>query len=140
LYDAMAAVEARSGGRLRRFGFTDRVADLMAACDVLLTKPGPGSLAEALHMQVPVVVCGNQRTIPQERFNVRLVEREGWGLAAADWHGMAHALGELARDPRRLDRMREAVAHRPPNLAVYEVLDIIEGVAGAGRASAPGAA
>ena len=29
-------------------GFTDRIADFMAISDVLITKPGPGSVCEAL--------------------------------------------------------------------------------------------
>ena len=55
LYERMAAVEAAALGRLRRLGFTDRIPDLLAASDLLLTKPGPGSLAEAFHRRVPVV-------------------------------------------------------------------------------------
>ncbi|HKC11255.1 MAG TPA: glycosyltransferase, partial [Vicinamibacteria bacterium] len=67
----LAPLEATAGGRLRRLGFTDRVGDYMAASDVLITKSGPGSLAEAFHQGVPVVVTANRRTIPQERFNTR---------------------------------------------------------------------
>jgi 1,2-diacylglycerol 3-beta-galactosyltransferase len=49
LYASLEEVEAGAGGRLRRLGFTDRVSDYLSACDVLVTKPGPGSLAEAFH-------------------------------------------------------------------------------------------
>src|SRR5262245_17981924 len=38
----LAPLEARANGRFHRIGFTDRVADFMAAADVLVTKPGPG--------------------------------------------------------------------------------------------------
>ena len=114
-----------SYGRLRPLGFTDRVSDLMAASDLLLTKPGPGSLAEAFHLQVPVVVCCNAHTIPQERFNVRFVESEGLGVAVDGWRDMAAAAGRLLADPAALGVLRRNLARLPENRAVYEVLDFI---------------
>lgn len=36
-------------------GYTDRVADFMAACDVIYTKPGGLTSTEALTMQIPIV-------------------------------------------------------------------------------------
>ena len=89
LLERLGPLEARHPGRLRRLGFTDRVADLMAASDVLVTKPGPGSLSEAFHQRVPVVVIRNRHTIPQERFNTDYVARARPGTGG----------GSLARDP-----------------------------------------
>jgi 1,2-diacylglycerol 3-beta-galactosyltransferase len=114
-----------SHGRLRPIGFTDRVADLMAASDLLLTKPGPGSLAEAFHMQVPVVVCCNAHTIPQERFNVGFVESRGLGVTVDGWPAMAGAASRLVADPATLAALRHNVTRLPENRAVYEVLDFI---------------
>ena len=67
LLEGMNALAAGAGGRLHPLGFTRRIADYLAASDLLVTKPGPGSLAEALQQQVPVVVASHARTIPQER-------------------------------------------------------------------------
>ena len=74
-----------------RLGFTDRVAEILAASDLLVTKPGPGSLSEAFHQRVPVVVTRNIHTIPQERFNTDFVRDRGLGLVVPHWR----------RDPRR---------------------------------------
>jgi 1,2-diacylglycerol 3-beta-galactosyltransferase len=125
LFEGMAVVEARAPGRLRRLGFTDRVADYLAACDLLVTKPGPGSLAEAFHQGVPVVVACNAHTIPQERYNARLVRERGLGVAVRTWRQIPAAVTELRRDPRRLDYFRARLAALPPNRAVFEVLDLI---------------
>jgi UDP-N-acetylglucosamine:LPS N-acetylglucosamine transferase len=95
----MAEVEAGDGRRLRRLGFTDRVADYLAACDVLVTKPGPGSLAEAFHQGVPVVVACNAHTIPQERYNARLVRERGLGIAVRSWRQIPAAVTELRPIP-----------------------------------------
>ncbi len=124
LFDSLGEMEARSGGRLHRLGFTDRVADYLAACDVLVTKPGPGSLAEAFHQQVPVVVTCNARTIPQERYNARLVREGGFGLVVRRWQQIPAAVASLHRDPARLLSCRARLAELPSNRAVFEALDV----------------
>jgi UDP-N-acetylglucosamine:LPS N-acetylglucosamine transferase len=126
-------MEAGSGGRLRRLGFSDRVADLLAASDLLVTKPGPGSLAEAFHQRVPVIVCGDAHTIPQERYNVRMVAQAVLGLTVGHWREMPVAAAALAADPPRLFHMRQNLLALPENRAVYEALDIIGRMVGARR-------
>lgn len=129
----LGRVAARGAdGRLHPVGFTDRVADFMAASDLLITKPGPGSLAEAFHQGVPVVVTRNRDTIPQERFNTRYVEEHGLGLVVGHWKEIPGAVLALARDPARRARLQAAIAALPANRAVYEAVEIV-GSAVAGR-------
>ena len=123
LYERMAAVEAAALGRLHRLGFTDRIPDLLAASDLLLTKPGPGSLAEAFHRRVPVVVPLDKQTIPQERFNAAFVKTHGLGVVVERWQEMPAVVRDLYRAPERLAAMRQALAALPENRAVFEVLD-----------------
>jgi glycosyltransferase involved in cell wall biosynthesis len=125
LFERMAPLHARSPGRLLRFGFTDKVAELLAASDLLVTKPGPGSLAEAFHQRVPVVVTRNIHTIPQERFNTELVARRGVGVVVSSWREIPAAVARLAHEPERLRAMRASLEALPPNRAVYEVLDVV---------------
>ena len=107
----------------------------MAASDVLVTKPGPGSLAEAFHQEVPVVVIRNRSTIPQERFNTDFVARHGLGRVVGRWREIPEAVASL-RDAGERSRIREALASLPPNRAVYEVLEILDGVIDVTRTSA----
>jgi UDP-N-acetylglucosamine:LPS N-acetylglucosamine transferase len=127
LVERLAPLEARHGGRLRRLGFTDRVAELMAASDVLVTKPGPGSLAEAFHQQVPVVVVRNRHTIPQERFNTDFVARHGLGRVVGHWSEIAPVVTELRQDGDERRLIQRRLAALPPNRAVHEVLEVIDG-------------
>lgn len=124
LFERLAPLAEGRGCRLTRFGFTDRVAELLAASDLLVTKPGPGSLAEAFHQRVPVIVTRNLHTIPQERFNAELVASRGLGLVVRSWRAIPDAV-RLAREPARRESMRAALAALPPNRAVYEVLDVV---------------
>lgn len=126
LQAAVGEVQRESGGRLHCFGFTDRVLDLMAACDVLATKPGPGTLAEALHCRVPSVVPCNAHTIPQERYNATFLAENELGVVVRQWREIPTAVSALAADPVRRARMRRRLEALPPNRAVFEVLEILD--------------
>jgi hypothetical protein len=125
LLERLAPLEEGSGGRLVRLGFTDRVAELLAASDVLVTKPGPGSLSEAFHQRLPVVVTRNVHTIPQERFNTDFVRDRRLGLVVSHWREIPGAVLRLLRDAPARAMIRERLAALPENRAVYEVIDIL---------------
>jgi 1,2-diacylglycerol 3-beta-galactosyltransferase len=133
----LAPLAQCSNGRLRTFGFTDQVAELMAASDVLASKPGPGSLAEAFHQRVPVVVVRNRHTIPQERFNTDLLTQQGLGLVVRDWREIPSAVQRLHRDAAERERIRARLAALPDNRAVYEVIQLIGDEAGFPESSQP---
>ncbi|HSD30091.1 MAG TPA: galactosyldiacylglycerol synthase [Vicinamibacteria bacterium] len=125
LHARLAPLEARAAGRLVRLGFTDRVAELLAASDLLVTKPGPGSLSEAFHQGVPVVVTRNVHTIPQERFNTDFVRDRGLGLVVSRTRDVPDAALRLFRDAPGRSAIRVRLAALPQNRAVYEVIDIV---------------
>jgi 1,2-diacylglycerol 3-beta-galactosyltransferase len=111
----------------------------MAASDVLVTKPGPGSLSEAFHQGLPVVVAENRDTIPMERFNARYVAEKELGVVVRRWSDAPAAVLALARETGRLSRMVGNLRALPANRAVYESLALIERAA-AGAAPPPPAA
>ena len=113
-----------------RLGFTDQVAEILAGSDLLVTKPGPGSLSEAFHQRVPVVVTRNVHTIPQERFNTEFVRDRGLGLVVPHWREIPAAVLGLFRNAAARASMRGRIAALPPNRAVYEVIDVIAREAG----------
>jgi len=125
LYERLAGAEARARGRLVRFGFTDRVPELLAAADVLVTKPGPGSLAEALHQKVPVVVPSNGRTIPQERWNARFVADKGLGFVVRHSAEAPAVVRRLAGDSGLRAQLQFALRSLGENRATDEALDAI---------------
>jgi 1,2-diacylglycerol 3-beta-galactosyltransferase len=122
----LTGLAGTSGGRLHPIGFTKRVADFLSASDVLVTKPGPGSLAESFQKGVPVVVTCNARTIPQERFNAEFVRERGLGRVVASVAEMPAAVAGMRKDDAEWERVRANVRGLPPNRAVYEALDVIE--------------
>jgi 1,2-diacylglycerol 3-beta-galactosyltransferase len=86
-------------------GFTDKIPELMRAADLLVTKAGPGTLAEANAAQLPMVVYDY---VPgQERGNVDFVRNNGIGIVAINSiKEIVRAVDGLVRNPRRLEAMQ----------------------------------
>jgi hypothetical protein len=126
LLESMAALAATSGARLHALGFTKRIADYLAASDLLVTKPGPGSLAEAFQQRVPVVVTSHARTIPQERWNAEMVRQLDLGRVVGSVEELPAAAVALRNDATAWGRVQANLRALPPNRAVYEVLDVVE--------------
>lgn len=86
-------------------GFTDRISEYMRAVDLLVTKAGPGTLAEANAAQLPVVVYDY---VPgQERGNVDFVRRNDLGaIAIRGAAEVVRAVRALVRSPERLAQIR----------------------------------
>ncbi|MBI4491395.1 MAG: glycosyltransferase [Chloroflexi bacterium] len=81
---------------MRVFGYVDTVAELMAACDVVLTKGGPQTIAEAFARGRPVLVT---QTLPgQERGNEVLVQRANAGFYVPTPARVVAATARLALD------------------------------------------
>jgi len=105
-------------------GFTDRVPDYMRLADFFIGKPGPGSISEALHMGLPVILERNNLTMPQERYNTNWVEEREVGVVIRDFRHIADAVRFLLADDR-LERFRQN-ARRLNNRAVYEIPAMLE--------------
>lgn len=80
---------------VRVLGFVDNMAEWMTACDLLLTKAGPGMLAEAACLGIPVIITD---FIPgQEVGNVSWVVKNGAGIYEHEIEGIAAVASELLR-------------------------------------------
>jgi 1,2-diacylglycerol 3-beta-galactosyltransferase len=115
-------------GRLTVLGFVDNGGDWLRIADVVVTKAGPGIIAEAACAQVPLVLTSH---LPgQERGNAALVVQAGAGCAVRGVRGALRTLASLAESPAALASMRTASARlaRPDAAAV--VADLIAAEAG----------
>ncbi len=93
LYRRLSQWQATSRHPVRVFGFVDNVHELMRAADILISKPGGMSSAEALTMGVPLVIY---RPIPgQEEANTRYLLSNGAALRADSLTELATILNKL---------------------------------------------
>jgi 1,2-diacylglycerol 3-beta-galactosyltransferase len=119
-----AALRARTS-RLPRFveGFTTRVNYYMQLADFFVGKPGPGSVSEALAMQLPVIVECNAWTLPQERYNAAWIMEKEVGVVLRNFRRVERAAEQMI-EPAALARYRANVA-AIKNRAIFEIPAII---------------
>jgi len=137
--NALAQALRARPGQLRHYvlGYTSEVQRYMYLSDFFIGKPGPGSLSEAVAMNLPVIVERNPRTMPQERYNVDWILENDLGTVVPSFRSVAEAVRQLL-NPHTLARLR-ANAAKLNNRAVFEIPDILESIVSVGtpaRASA----
>jgi 1,2-diacylglycerol 3-beta-galactosyltransferase len=104
-------------------GFTRDVPRYMQLADFFIGKPGPGSISEAIHMGLPVIVEKNAWTLPQERFNADWVVQNNVGESLGSFREVVPALERLLAPGRLAELQRNARAIQ--NRAIFEVVDHI---------------
>jgi UDP-N-acetylglucosamine:LPS N-acetylglucosamine transferase len=114
--------------RLRHLvvGYTTQVPLYMRLSDFFIGKPGPGSITEALMMNLPVIVERSARTMPQERYNAAWVLEKEVGLVVPSFRNIDRAVEKLL-SPQHFSRLR-ANASAIENRAVFEIADILSEV------------
>jgi processive 1,2-diacylglycerol beta-glucosyltransferase len=129
---------ARSRHPFRVYGYVDNVEELMAAADVLVTKAGGVTIAEALVRRVPMLLYGS---IPgHEEANTRFAVAQGVAAAAATPAQVDRLLHALLAEPERLAAMRRAAAAAARPAAAAAVVAELRRLAAGGpalRAHAP---
>ena len=107
-------------------GYCDNVPELMRAADLLVTKAGPGAIAEASIAEVPVVVYD---FIPgQERGNLDYVRTNGIGVVALAAADVVTSVRRIVANLERLQAMRDrqgSVAPRGSSRRIAELVDNI---------------
>lgn len=114
----LSALGDTLGRNARVLGFVENIAEYMRASDVLLTKAGPGTIAEAAASGLPVILC--DYISGQEAGNLDYVKSRRSGMVALDSDAVAAALRRLfgAAGMAELERMRErALASARPDAA-----------------------
>jgi hypothetical protein len=105
-------------------GFTRDIPRLMQLSDYFVGKPGPGSVSEALVMDLPVIVESNARTMVQERYNTEWIERHQFGVVLRSFNEISAGIKQML-DPPRLMQLRSSVGALN-NRAVFEIPDLLE--------------
>ena len=104
-------------------GFTTNIPYYMQLADRLVGKPGPGSIAEALEMGLPVIVERNAWTLPQERYNAVWVREKEVGLVVKNFDHIVDAVQQLL-EKATFDKFR-CNAKKMRNRALFEIPEIL---------------
>jgi len=125
-----AALEARlwplaAGTPVRVMGHVANVRQLMAAADLLVTKAGGMTLAEAMAAGLPLLAYGS---LPgQERRNERFASRCGVALVARSRRELERALERALTEPDLLETLRRRMRQmRRPDASRHVVSAVLE--------------
>ncbi len=123
-------------GRLTVHGFVPNMAGWLACADVVVTKAGPGTIAEAACCGAALVIASS---VPgQEDGNAEFVVTAGAGRYAPGPADLVREIGRLRRAPAELAAMRAASARLGRPDAAMSVAALIASLAGAPAPAHPG--
>lgn len=120
LKEALSAYCRTSSHHIRLLGYSDRIPELMACADVLVTKPGALTICEALAMNLPLVLY---EPIPgQEKDNAGYMSRKGAAVWVQNGKELQPTVYSLLNNPGQLQRMQAAARSlRQPHAAAHIV-------------------
>ena len=124
LYESLRQLLPHSPKPTKLVSFTHKVADYMAAADLLVTKPGGMTVSEALAMELPMVVFD---AIPgQEEDNAHFLTARGLAEEVQNSAEAAEAIARLMRCPGRLEAMRQSCRRFGHKQAAAEIIDLAQ--------------
>ena len=112
-----------AGAPIRVLGYADDVRSLMGAADLLVTKAGGMTLAEAMAAEVPMLLYGS---LPgQERCNERFAARAGVALAARSRRELGRLLERALTEPGLLEHLRARIRRVRRPEAAQRIVDVV---------------
>jgi processive 1,2-diacylglycerol beta-glucosyltransferase len=121
----LQAMTAPESVKLTVFGFVNNMHDLMAASDVMISKPGGLTSTEAIARSLPMIVLD---PIPgQEESNATYLQEAGVAWRAHDNGSLDYKLGRLLASAEDRAAMRRACERIARPKAAFEVARVLAG-------------
>jgi processive 1,2-diacylglycerol beta-glucosyltransferase len=117
--ETLAHIDHQPRHTRKILGYTTQMHELFHAADVVVTKPGGLTSAEALTSACPMVIS---EPIPgQEDRNADYLMENGCAIKINNLASLTHKLGTLIDDPARLARMRICAQSKARPQAAFDV-------------------
>jgi UDP-N-acetylglucosamine:LPS N-acetylglucosamine transferase len=120
LADELRAATARAPRVV--VGFTSQMRYFMQLSDFFIGKPGPGSISEAVHQGLPVIVVRNAWTMPQERYNTDWVLENDVGVVLESFKAVRSGVAQVTDGIEHYRAGVRAIRNR----AVFEIPEILD--------------
>lgn len=115
--------EANKSSSIKVLPFTDKVPELMAISDLVITKPGGLTVTESLASNLPIVVIN---PIPgQEEENAEFLEENGIAVWIKKQDNAQEVLSKLLGDGNKLDEMRRNTSILANRNSTENICDIL---------------
>jgi len=121
----MHTVARTSTMPLHVYGFTQRIPQMMSAADVMITKPGPGTIMEAVIKELPLLLDNVTEPMPQEKGNLRYALEQGVALEFTSYRQLPQVLAQLMQDHAAYAQMQEQMSRLKNEQGIFEVVESI---------------
>lgn len=121
----MDRIAAKSPIPMKVYGFTDQLPRLMTAADLLITKPGPGTIMESVIKELPLLIDGVKEPMPQEKGNLEWVLKNEVGLKISHYREVPALISRLIDDPREYEWIKENMRRIKNPDAIFDIAETI---------------
>lgn len=109
---------------MKVLGFTDQMPLMMDAADVLISKPGPGTIAEAIAKELPLLIDAQREPMLQEKGNLDLVVRQELGLKIDKGDTITELVRKFMDNQDLYQRMQANLRRAKNDQAIEELINI----------------
>jgi len=123
LYNSLKKKVKKLKKKVLLYGYADNVSELMSAADIIVTKPGGITTAEALAKQLPMVIV---KPIPgQEANNTEYLIAKEAAIKVEDPEEIAQVVSELLAQPEKLLSMAKSSARIAKPNASQDIAELL---------------
>lgn len=128
LFSKSSSLADRFKKKLLVYEFSKNVHELMGIADIIITKPGGVTTAEALAKGLPMIILN---PLPgQESLNTAVLTGKGMALKAKNELDAARLAGSLLDDEHGMERMRHAIQANAKPHAAEKIAELLIKMAG----------
>ncbi len=113
MYKRMQKIQRRSNVSMTVVPFTQRVSDLMAVSDLLITKAGPGTINEAVFMDLPMLVDKTTSLVYWEEENIKFVEQNNFGQSVLSFRRLENTIKKFVEDKQFYMSFKQSLVQYP---------------------------
>lgn len=123
LYTSLKKITLNFRKKILLYGYTDNIHELMAAADVIITKPGGITTAEALARNTPMIIV---KPLPgQEASNTAYLTQKNAAIKVDDPKKIRAVIDGLLEDPIRLRQIAESESAISKPNASFDIAKLI---------------
>lgn len=124
LKEDLEELALNSGKKIKIFGYTNHISDLMDASDFLITKPGGLTITEALAKRIPILLLP---PIPgQEERNAKFLLNCGVAATLYPEDSVDGVLAQVLDTPLRFQHMKEMASYLSRPNSSQDIVELME--------------
>lgn len=126
LKDVLMCIPLDVSNSLSVVSFTNRISDLMAISDLIITKPGPGTLSEAMIMHLPILVDNTSTCLYWEKTNIDFICNNNIGYKIDNYESISEVLEMCLNEEKIKDGFFESYSKIPLNQFHLKIKNIVD--------------